>query len=157
MPKSLQATIAANQLSTDEVVAGLVSISHPQIGASLRFVLDSDSLVSRGETYIPMVADILFGANIPGEASQAKLTLDHVDRTVYAAIADLDGPLTVDFELVIRSFPDDPIREHLGLEALNVQVSALQISADLFAGLYYTEAVPHLRFVPRLFPGIFRR
>jgi hypothetical protein len=155
--KSLQATIAANQVSLEDVVTVLIAVDHGSLASPLRFVLDTDSIVSRNETYLPMIADVLLPDSVPGQEATAKLVLDHTDLTVYEAIAGLEGPLRVSMDVILRTFPDDPLRPMPELEAVNVRASATSLSGDLRAAAYASEMVPHLRFVPRDFFGMFRK
>lgn len=156
MPLSVQAAIEAAKETSDQVWVALVTISHPDLPTPMRFVINTESVLSRGNTYLPAVADVVLLDSKPEEQAQTTIRLDAVDQTILDAIDGLEGPITIDLEFVLADFPDDVLVANLALQWVAETVNALSIEGRLQSAAYQDELVPWLRVTPDRFPAVYR-
>lgn len=134
----------------------LISISHSDFAATLRYVADTQNVTSRSNTYTALA---LF-ARLPADRDapvSAELVLDNVDRATISSIRSITDEATVTIETVRRSAPDTVLRSWPYLRLRQAEISASQIACGLSGDEVWDEEYPGTHYTPSLFPAGFKR
>ena len=134
----------------------LLTISHADFAATLRFVGDMQNVTSGGDVYTALA----FGATIPADRDGpvgAKLTLDNVDRATVAEFRTITTSPTVTIEVIRRGDPNTIIASWPNLRLAGATISLTRIELDLAGDVVLDESYPGWTFAPIDFPAGFDR
>lgn len=141
--------------STDPLLI-LITITHADLGAPLRFVANTVDIVSRGNTFTAYG----FGFAAPGDgdggSTSARIVIDNIDRRIVDTIRGLSTPPEVLVEIVLGSDPDTVEETFPPFEVRSANGDRLSISADLTDMDDDGQAAMRWTFVPSLAPALFR-
>lgn len=134
----------------------LLEITHPQLGAPVRVVRDTQDLVSNGNTYIAMGFDIQLPDDLQGALPRAPIRIDNVGRELTQWIDESQGGKGAQVRLmqVMRDDPDT-LEYDITLDLLNVRQNGAHVVGEL--GYEDTLNVPALAetYRPDNTPGLF--
>lgn len=133
----------------------LVTISHPDISTPHRFCMNTENVVSNGNTFIPTMMDVQLISQQGGEPTQVTLTLSAVDRTIMQSIEGLATPPTVTIEFVMTDDPDTIQISAPNLQMRAIRTNLLSITATLKGQSFLDESVPGVLMSRATTPGIF--
>lgn len=138
-----------------EPYVALVTISHPSIAETLRFVVNTSNIVSRGETFLASHAE--FTLPNRGEGRQAaQITIANVDREIGRAVQAMLTPAEILFEIVDAERPDIVVIAYPPMELTNVTANAIAVTGDLKGKLDPQDQYPKERATRFIAPAIFR-
>ncbi|MFN3549610.1 MAG: DUF1833 family protein [Mesorhizobium sp.] len=138
-----------------EPYVALVTITHPSLAETLRFVINTSDIVSRGETFLASHAEF----NLPnrGEGRQsAQITIANVDREIGRAVQAMLTPAEILFEIVDAERPDIVVIVYPPMELTNVTANAISVTGDLKGKLDPQDQYPKERATRFIAPAIFR-
>lgn len=141
--------------SSDPILV-LLTITHADLGAPLRFVANTVDVVSRGNTFTAYG----FGFAAPGDgesgATSARIVIDNIDRRIVDTIRALSTPPEILVEIVLGSNPDVVEETFPPFEVRSANGDRLAIQADLTDMDDDGQAAMRWTFVPSLAPALFR-
>ena len=153
---SIAALQSANASNTSTVWMYLIRIKDSSGNVLLRLAINNESVVSRGDTYLPLFVDVQVSERDGTQPARVTLTLDAVDRTVLAALATVTSRPRVDIELVVSDDFDTPIEELLDLELTNIRLDGMTtLTGQIQGPPYFRELVPGILMDPANTPAIF--
>lgn len=142
--------------SSSDPLLILLTITHADLGAPLRFVANTVDIVSRSNTFTAYG----FGFAAPGDgdggSTAARIIIDNIDRRIVDTIRALTTPPSVLVEIVLGSNPDAVEETFPPFEVRVATGDRLQISADLTDVDDDGEAAMQWSFTPSLAPALFR-
>ncbi|MCL1940035.1 MAG: DUF1833 domain-containing protein [Desulfovibrionaceae bacterium] len=155
---------------TEEVIVALLEISHPDLVAPIRISSDMTEIKEydegsgdpiyitrhQGKEFIAMPFSFTPpGTPEDGKMPQAKLTVG-VHPKIIQGIRDIHDRLTLKVVLVYASDPDVIVGSIPQLQLESVDYDAASITATLGFKHFLNSPVPVKKFVPSLFPGLFK-
>jgi hypothetical protein len=147
---------AINASATDQVILVLLTMAHPSLASTQRFVNNWTNVVSRGETFVAFPFDVTLPDDRDDEIVRIRLVIDNVDRAITAAIRSITSPPTFSLEVVRAAAPDTVEAGPFSCTLRNVQYDALTVSGDLTFEDILDEPYPQWAFTPAHFPGLFK-
>jgi len=84
----------------------LLTIAHPQLTQPIRMTSNTQSITSRGNTFMPFWFEVALPDQLSNEIPRITLALDAVDQSIIQALRAARGEPTVTIELVLASQPD---------------------------------------------------
>lgn len=86
----------------------LLTLTHPDLPAPMRFVRNTVDIISRGNTFTAFPFDIALPGASDGAPQPAQLAIDNVDQTIVQTLRALppDSPPSGLIELVMASTPN---------------------------------------------------
>lgn len=154
-PLSTAARSAFFAPETDEVVLLLLTIEEDSLEDPIRVVHNTESIVSRGETFLPFA----FSIELPVESGDAprpvRIQIDAVDQSVIRAIRLAASQPKVTMEVVLASDPDTVEAGPFVLRLESASYTAVSIVGEIsFEGVERVRSNNH-KFTPYLFPDLF--
>lgn len=143
--------------STDKAAIGLLTITHPDLGASnpLRFADALVSLSSRGHTFIGFPFQFTFPRSSEDQLPRVTVKIDNVDRSIVRAIRSLASPPAVTLEVVVSNALDTVEAGPIDLQLKDASYDALVVTGALGAEPFLYEPWPSSTFNPQTAPGLF--
>lgn len=155
---SLVALQESQKLSSGICWWVLFTFTHSLMPAPLRLVSPStESIVSRGNTYLPSRFDVQFGSERFDEIPRAMISMDGVSGVILDALLQLPSSPTISIEVVLETSLDTVQTAMYDLEispAVRVEGVA-SISAELVANRFNALPFPGFNMDRRRVPGIF--
>lgn len=149
------AAFAAMQAQqTGEVLLNLIEINYAP-GQYLRFVDDTQPVTFSGNLYTPFPFQIQLPDEMDGSIPTATLTIDHVDLSVYQALAPTVTPPTVNATVILASDPGSQVIPTITFTLGSVDGDGTTITASLSLNLAIDEPFPGDFFTPANFPRLF--
>ncbi|KKK88166.1 hypothetical protein LCGC14_2745900 [marine sediment metagenome] len=140
---------------TDQVFILLVTIDHDDLSQPIRICSDSQNIDSNGDTYVALP----FQFGLPDESdsgsTRARLKIDNVDRSIVAAVRQLQTTPIVQMQIIRADAPDVVEVDFPQLRFSSIGYSALIVEGELSVEDFMQEPYPTPAFVPSLFPGLF--
>ena len=133
----------------------LLTITHADLPEPLRFVNNTETITSNGESYIAFPFRVKLPTEKERSIPRAQLEIDNVSRQIGQLIRQLTSPPTVQID-IIRI--DDLDAVELTLPAMtlnNVRYDALSVSGELSVEDTTREPFPQRSFTPSEYPGLF--
>ena len=157
MPRTLSSTAkqAIFAQETGEVFLMLITISHAALSPSLRFVGNTQDVVSRGDTYLGWPFRIALPAEFDDQLPTVQLQIDNVDRRIMEGVRALTSAPAVTLEVVLASAPDTVEAGPFAFTLKAADYDALVISGTLAFEDVLNEPYPQYAFTPGSFPGLF--
>jgi len=133
----------------------LVTLSHALLAQPIRVALNTENVISRGNTFIAYPFHITKPEVGSDRAPRARITIDNVDRQIAVAVRTIQTPLDVLIETV--AFDDvNTVEESLdGFKLSNVQLNVTSVTGDLVLEDLSLSPYPYGRFTPGQFRGMF--
>lgn len=151
---SSNARAALYAAQTSEVFLQLLTVDHPDLGAPLRLVNNTESIVSDGETFEPFPFELVLPAETDTELPTVELVVDNVSRELLEEVRSISTPFTLTIEIVLASSPD-VIEASYDLESRSATYDASSIRFQLGAEAYMSEPFPADIYTPTTYPGLF--
>ena len=146
---------AINAQNTGEVFLTLLTLSHPLLTSSLRFVNNITDIVSNGHTYTAWAFELPFPELGGDTLPSLTLTIDNVDPSIAEGIRSIVTPIDVQMAWIIASDPDTIQYGPLYLRMKGVEVTLTQISGSLAFEDLLNEPFPFETYTPGSYPGLF--
>jgi hypothetical protein len=143
--------MASRETEEGEVV--LLTIEHDSF-STIRLVNANQAVVSNGNTFQAFA----FKATLPEETDRvksAKLVVDNTDRRLVTSLRSIQSPAKVTMQVVLFSQPDTIDLEVGPLRLEKANISLNEIELPLGAEPVAYQPVPHGKFTPNHFPGLF--
>lgn len=161
MTISAAARAALYRQETDEVLLCLVTISHADLPATLRFVNNTVDIVSRGETYKGYPFEVALPDEDPDHPPAVEITIDAVSTDdpaldPVAIVRSLSTAPVFTFEVVLASTPDTVEVGAGEIDLVSVDYDALVLTGRLEYQNTLGEPFASHSFSPSLFPGLFQ-
>ncbi len=168
---SLNARLALDAETSDEVEIILVRITHPDLDAPIRLstdptirISDDPPMYATRSTWPDRPSDpylfVLASALLPDDQEEApqtsQLVLELVDRDMAKPLRETTTRATVDVAVVMASTPDLVEAEYLGLEITGVDGDAGELRLALSRQPITAEPWPARRMTKAAFPGLHR-
>lgn len=145
-----------NALSAKESPLLLLQIDHPDLGAPIRVVNDTQNITSNGNLYIALA----FSCSVPddqeGQLPQAKLEVDNIGRELVQWLEVSQGGMgaTATLSEVLRSVPN-LIEWQITMDLTGMIVSPFKVTGTLsFLDTLNQQAVA-IQYRPDTSPGLF--
>lgn len=148
---ALRSAFAEN---TDKVWLVLLTVTHADLPESIRVVRDYANITSNGNLFVAFPFEIELPDEDPDRPTQARLSIENVDRTIIRSLRAITSPCDVTIQLVLSDTPDTIEVEYVGMKLRNVQYDAGTITGELSFEDIMTEPVT-LEMTPQWFPGLF--
>jgi len=158
MPRnvSLPAIQASLAQQTDEVFLVLLEVDHPSLGTPLRFVNDSQDIVSELNTYTAFPFEVKLPDDQEGREPRAEVRIDNVSRELIDEIRSIQDPFTITFRVVLASSPSTIEWGPLEFLSQGVVYDANQITFAVVYSVFAEEPFPYQVFDTINFPGMFK-
>lgn len=134
----------------------LLEITHAALPTPMRFVVDTQSLISQGNRYQAIGATIELPAQQENQTPQARLVLDNVSRPLVRIVEDTYGlrGARVKIIQVFRETPD--VREaEITLTAGNISIDQKHFACSLVYDNILDRPGTPLTYRPSHHPGLF--
>lgn len=157
MPRaiSLQGLQAMLAQQTSEVMLELLVIDHADMASPLRFVNNSESIVSGGNTYEPWPFKAVLPTDDPEQEPRASIQISNIDLSVTIALDQLASRPTVTLGVVTLTDPDTYEYGPMTFDVADERGDAKTITLDLAFQDLDQEPFPGMSFTPQLFPALF--
>lgn len=157
---SLNAIIAIHAQETGEVILPLLTLSHPtEMTETIRIVRNTQAITSRGNTYLPVMFDVVLPSEGTETIPEVKLTLLNAQTSEGVSVAQLleslgDAP-NVLIELILASSPDTVEYDTGTMKMNGFNFDRGMIETSLTAGDFMNEPFPGDSFSKTNFPGLY--
>ncbi|MFA7287329.1 MAG: DUF1833 family protein [Melioribacteraceae bacterium] len=168
MSRSTSATFrdAVYRPETGEVYVLLLTVNHDDLTTPIRvstdnndtFTVDSTTVrgtISNGNNFIYLPMEITLPDDSDESISQAKISIDNIDRDILRSIRSLESPPTVSIQVVLASSPNTYEAQFNNFVLRDVTADSLVISGTLSLSNFLNEPFPGGTILPSNFPGIF--
>lgn len=151
---------------TGEVYVLLLTLNSPVLTTPIRvstdnkdsFVIDSVTVrgtISNGNNFVYLPMEITLPDDNEESITQAKITIDNIDRDILRSIRSIDIPPTITIQVVLASSPNTYEAEFNDFVLKDVTADALTISGSLSLGNFLNEPFPGGSMLPSNFSGLF--
>jgi hypothetical protein len=157
MPRPLSPTAMRSIMSevTNEAFILLVTMRHDDTNETFRCCLNTETIISQGQEFIPTFFDITL-PEVSDEAPQGcKISVDNVDRRLVDLLRRITDPLKVTIQLVLASQPDVIEMQLDDLVLREVTWDASRIDGTLASEDPLNVGFPGHLYEPRTFAGVF--
>lgn len=155
MSLSAAARAALLRERVGEPYVALATVTHPLLEETLRFVINTSHVVSRGETYLASHAEFALPNRGEGRMA-AQITIANVDRRIGDAVQTMLTPAEILFEVVDAQDPDTVEIGYPPMELTDVTANAIAVTSDLKGRLDLQDAHPKTRATRSIARGLFR-
>lgn len=103
---------AVSETSSDPFLF-LLTLTHPDLPAPMRFVRDMKDIISRGNTFTAFPFDIALPGASDGAPQPAQLAIDNVDQSIVQTLRALppDSPPSGLIEMIMASAPNTVVED----------------------------------------------
>lgn len=150
---------------SEEVVACLLTVTHPDLEEPIRLSSDptmrisDDPLIyatySRSQEYLYLPFEFTLPDDKSDSPPRVQLSLDNTERSLVAVLRSFATPASITVELVLASDPDNVEIELPSLQLSDATIDEGRVSATLVADPLINEPHPAGQFTPGSFPGLF--
>lgn len=159
---SARARAALYRQETDEVLLCLVTISHPDLPQTIRFVNNTVDIVSRGETYIAYPFQVELPDEDPEHPPAVEISIDAIrpedpDLDPVAIVRSLTTAPTFTFEVVLASTPNQVEITAGEIDLLSVDYDAMTLTGRLEYANTLSRPFASHSLSPSYFPGLFQQ
>jgi hypothetical protein len=152
---SLAILIAAYAQESEEAILVLLTFEDDQ-GQFLRFVLNGENIISRGEVFNASWFDVVLPDDTGDRPPQANLNFPNVGREMTALLESYLIPPTVKIEIVLASDPDNVELEFPALQLQpGTKYNAQNVNGPLMGRRTAREGFPKGIICPSYFPAAF--
>lgn len=140
---------------TDDGALVLITIDHDEMVEPIRVVLNTENIVSRGNTFQAYPFRYVRPEYSGDRPPKAKIEIDNVDQQIMEGVRTVRTPMSVLIETVSMNDPDTVEESLDGFELINVVGTVATVSGDLSLEDLVTAPYPYGRFTPGAFRGGF--
>lgn len=133
----------------------LATLSGAELGGVIRLARNTEDFASRGQTYRAAIFEVSLPTDTESQPA-ASFEIPNVDREVGLALVEMTETVSITFELVFPSHPDEPVERFAMLELVLAQIDPITVSGQLAAADLDNEPYISLRVTPAEFPGLWR-
>lgn len=162
---STRARAALAAAETDENFLYLVTVDHPLLESTLRFVAalreNQTDVVSRGNTYIAYPMEISFPSAESGSRARTRVRITavndpaHPENDIVLILRNLEGtPPTIGLETVLYAQPDTVERQAPDMVLESAESDSVTIEGDLAYEDVLTQRFPADDYNPAEWPGV---
>lgn len=168
---SLNARMAHDAVSSNEIEAILFVIEHPELDAPIRLSTDNAVRISddpplyatlstwRGanpvaDPYLWIIASAILPDDTEDAPAAATLVLENLDPGMVTVMRSFTTPVTVHMAVVLASSPDVVEAEWSGLTITNAAITSGEITLSLSRDEIELEPFPSGRMTRHRFPGV---
>jgi len=149
----------------EEVVALLVTVTHPDLGETLYFSSDPTlrlstepllyGTVSRGNTYNYVPMQVTLPADQEDAPPTIDLTISNVGREAVPLLRSTATPASVTVDIVLAEYPDDVETSFPEFDLVRADYGGDDAILSLALDAMTTEPYPAGSFTPAYFPALF--
>jgi len=140
---------------TSAVFLHLLTIDHADMVSPVRFVDNTEDIVSNGETFTAFPFRAALPADVPDEIPTLDLVVDNVTRDLVDEVRSISTPATVTIEVIIADDPDTVEVGPFEMEVVSATYSATEMRLTLTSERLLNEPYPVGLFTPLHFPLLF--
>ena len=133
----------------------LLTLDHTTFPSPIRFVNNSESIISRGETYLPFPMTITLPKDDGESTREFAIEFDNVGLDLIDELRTVTDYIDVTLEMVLASIPDAVQISFQELKIQSVSYTKTRVSARLFLDNFLNTQISSERYTPSNFPGIF--
>jgi hypothetical protein len=141
--------------STGEVFLLLLTLSHATLLTPIRVVLNTENIVSRGNTFLAFPFEFVLPGEREDQIPRCRLRIDNVDRQIVTALRNATSAIALLAEIVLAAQPDTVDATFDGFTLKDARYDVLIVEGDLALEDPLNEPAIADRFTPSNFPGIF--
>ncbi len=170
---SLNARMAFEDQSSDEIEVALFYITHPDLVEPVRLSTDPTERISEQplmygtrsnwlgsnavtEPFLFLLASAEFPSDLEDAPASASIILENVDNDIAALLRSFTDRPTIHMAVVLASSPDLIEAEFKGLKIVSSDGNAGDVTLQISRAPIEDETVPMDRFTKDRFPGLFR-
>jgi hypothetical protein len=140
---------------TDEAFILLVTFWHPSNPDIFRACLNTEPIISNGNTFEPTYFEITLPETSDKAPQGCQLSIDNVDRRMVELLRSITDPVQVQLQLVLASQPNVIEMQIDDLVLREVTWDASRIEGTLSSEDPLNQMFPSHLYEPRTFPGIY--
>lgn len=166
---SVNARLAHDAASSDEIEVMLVLIRHPSLAEPVRLSTDPTERLSTdpltygtrsrwqttdGAPFLFALVSSTFPSDQEDRPASANLTFENVDNDIAKVLRSVTDRATVDIAVVLASSPDDIEAESRGLKLMVSEGDAGEVTLHFSRDPISAEPYPKDRMTRQRFPGL---
>ena len=140
---------------TDEAILILLTLDHDDLGSPIRVSSDSVDTISNSETFYACPFQITLPDERDEHVTEARLTIDNVDRVIVTALRSVSSPPEVTIQIVLGSDPDTIEAEWNDFLLKDTDYDDLVVTGRLSLDHLMNEPIPGDVMDPSRTPGLF--
>ena len=142
------------QDSEDPFLA-LITLNHSTLVTPLRFVNNSESIVSRLNTYIAFPFQITMPPDDGETLREVAIVFDNVSREIIDELRSITTPMDVKVEMVLASNRDYVQLTLDELKSKSITYNKQVVSMKLFLDTFLNISMTSEKYSPTSYPGLF--
>lgn len=167
----MNARMAQEDLTTDEIYVVLFAIDHPELDEPIRLSTDNTERLSDGpvtygtrstwadanplaEPYLWAIADAILPSDLEDAPAAAQIAIEALDHSIVQLIRSITTPPTIRMAVVLASSPDVVEAEWANLLIVSVDMDAGEIILTISREEVENEYFPAGRMSRDRFPGL---
>lgn len=153
---STAAVRAVISRETDEVFIALAKLEHPSI-STVRVCANTEPVLRTDGTWLPFPFEFILPDDIQGQVPRASVKFDNVDRSILAALRDLQGKPKCTFMLVLASSPNTVEYGPAEFQIPSASWDVMAVTASLaYQEEIWNQQIPGQTYTPSNSAGLFR-
>lgn len=140
---------------TDEAFLVLLTLDHDDLGSPIRVTSDAVDTISNSNTFSHCPFQISLPDDTDEHVTEARLTIDNIDRSVVEALRSISSPPEVTIQLVLASDPDTIEAEFADFLLKDADYDDLVVTGRLSLDHLMNEPIPGDVMDPSRTPGLF--
>lgn len=133
----------------------LFTLTHPTFSLPLRFVNNSEDIVSNGDTYTAFPVRVILPPDDNESAREVRISFDNISLEVIDQFRSVTTPITASLQMVLASDPNTIQYSLEELKLTGITYDIRSISASLVMDDFLSVGLTSERYTPTNFPGIF--
>lgn len=167
----MNARLAQEELTSDEIYVALFRIDHPDLDAPIRLSTDNTERLSDGpvvygtrsswgganpvtDPYLWAIADAILPSDLEDAPAAAQIAIEALDHGIVRTIRSITTPPTIRMAVVLASSPDVVEAEWANLLIVSVDMDAGEIILTISREEIENEFFPAGRMSRDRFPGL---
>ena len=157
MPRVFTAAAVSALLaqSTPEAFIALVTITHADSGDVFRVCMNTESIISRGNTFLPYAFRFHLPSESGEETGQVQFEIDNTDMVLIGMLRRITSPAEFLIEMVLASNPDTVELAVADLVLREVSWDASTVRGKLMLDDVLNQRFPKDVFDPIQYAGLF--
>lgn len=168
---SLNARLAQDAMTSDEIEVALIFIEHPELDEPIRLSTDNTERLSdeplyygtrskwRGsnrisEPFLWIIASVILPGDAEDAPASAKIVLENLDSEIVELLRSFTEPAVISIAVVLASSPDLIEAEWTGFQLVSADITAGEIALSLSRDEIELEPFPAGRMTRLNFPGV---
>lgn len=135
----------------------LLTLSHPSYAQPLRFVNNTDAIISRGNTFQPFFFDFILPKDDGETIKEISIDFDNVSLELIDIIRSTVGQTNIQLtiEMILASLPNVVQKSITELEILSVTYNRFRVSCKIGLGDFLNVELSSEKYTPKNFRGLF--